>query len=438
MVESNAAKQLRRIVLMCAIALDCVGVGMTYPIMPALLQSKTTGATFFGGVQSIASISGLFASSLIGRISDVHGRKIALVMSVTANTIGFLIFIGSVYMSNAPTANVIPGIANAAFVLAALGRVVTNIGHASIGGPANAAMLDDEPVDKTKQASSETMGRSMGMIGLGFAVGSATCGWLSKSSTYLPLGIAAFSAFVSLIGVLITVPSNAHHARSHVNAKHESSMSPSVHVPLSTLVVEAFSDSQIRILLIMQLLVQFSFRMFVSTAPLYITQTLHYDTEELGYFLSFAGWSFAFMAFFIVPVMINVAPRTWLLPLAFFSNAIGRYGLAVASLISPTATIIASYSFIGFGQALSYTMIAASMADIVQADRRGLMLGLLASCHSIASMIVPVFAGAIYDLIHPAAPAIVAGTLSSVGCALAIYSSVQDKSTPTPTTKKVD
>ena len=421
----NVNAHLVHAAVMGAVALDCLGVGLVMPILPRLLHSKTVGATLYGAVQSVAYAATLLCSSCVGRLSDQRGRKAALVVAVGLGCAGYLALLASAHAAYGSEVQAGPegGVDSMwlGFALAALGRITCSCGHASIQGPANAAMLDCQdamrmPGDGAVRGggSSDAAGRTLGALGLGFAVGSALGGRISKFGAVAPVALAGAGSLLALVGVAWVVPDTA-----SAQAAPEGGTA-TARAPVRRLLQEALSQPRTRLLLLMQVLSTFSFRLFTSTAALYMTDFLGFSAEELGYILSFAGWAFALTALLVVPVVTKAGIRPEvLLRLAFFSTMLGRFGLAAASVLPPAATIIASYCFISLGQSTTMTLISALMADTAQPQHLGFMLGLLTSCGTAASVVAPVLAGACYEHVDPVAPAVCAGLVSLCGCGVA-------------------
>lgn len=81
------AKRLPIIFIMITVMLDAMGIGLIMPVMPNLLQEVGGGtlasAAVWGGIlaTSFAMMQFLF-SPMLGRLSDAHGRRPVLLVSL--------------------------------------------------------------------------------------------------------------------------------------------------------------------------------------------------------------------------------------------------------------------------------------------------------------------------------------------------------------------
>jgi len=214
----------------------------------------------------------------------------------------------------------------------------------------------------------------------------------------------------------------------------------------------ACAHSLTRLLLLLQLLASSSFHIFASTSSLYYRERLGYSSSQLGYLLSFAGWTFSFQTLIVVPWLVKRSSRaSSTLILAFVCTAIGRLGLATSSWLAPTPTILSSFVVLNLGQGLTSTLLKvtmhhtyarviellaiavsqsffliviwacqAFMGRIAPDGERGLLLGLLSSCEKLAGVLAPLAGGPIYSFAGQAAPGLVSSCVALTGACLVL------------------
>jgi DHA1 family tetracycline resistance protein-like MFS transporter len=153
--------------------LDMVGVGIALPVLASLLldptstllpidASQLTRTLAYGGLLASYSLAQFFGAPVLGALSDTHGRRPLLSLSLLGTVIGYLIFAVGLWTSN--------------LWLLLLGRAIDGLsgGNVSI---AFSAIADITPAAKRPQA--------FGMVGmafgLGFILGPALGGLLSDS-----------------------------------------------------------------------------------------------------------------------------------------------------------------------------------------------------------------------------------------------------------------
>ena len=114
------------------------------------------------------------------------------------------------------------------------------------------------------------------------------------------------------------------------------------------------------------------------------------------------------------------------LALGFFCTAVGRVGLALASVLPPTPMILGSYVVLNLGQGMSSTLLKTLMSAHAGVGRRGLQLGLLTTCEKVAGIVGPLAAGPLYaSPFGPAAPACAAALVAAVGGCVTFASASQ-------------
>ena len=57
--------------------LDTFAVGLLNPVLPQLLRADVIGPTLYSSLTSVSNAVALLAAVMMGRLSDVYGRKIA-------------------------------------------------------------------------------------------------------------------------------------------------------------------------------------------------------------------------------------------------------------------------------------------------------------------------------------------------------------------------
>src|ERR1700704_3947627 len=128
-----------------AIAVDLIGFGMVFPILPIYARRfHVSSATATGLVAAFSAASFVF-SPIWGRVSDRVGRKPLLLLSLVGTAVGSLL----------------TGLAGGIFLLF-VGRIVDGISGASVS-VAQAAVTD--------VASPEQRPRLFGFLGAAFGIG---------------------------------------------------------------------------------------------------------------------------------------------------------------------------------------------------------------------------------------------------------------------------
>ena len=384
--------------------LDTFVVGLVNPIYPQLVQSERIGATAFALIMSVANGAALASSTFFGRLSDLSGRKTAVVASVKTTAIGFALYVVGYACSGTALRLVLP----------AIGRVISGAGRAAFAAPIIALLAERS---RSPEEASSQVARTMSTFGFGYASGSLVGGFtVGIGGTWLNLFLISICS-IGQVFLAQRLPENS-------STSHPDGAAPQTAAPASdwrTALRAALANRGTRAILLLQALTAASFHAYDSTSALYYTDALGYSRSERSYLLSYAGWAFALQTGLVVPRLVarGGTPKQ-LLTAALFFTAVGRIGLASAIAISrPTLAILVSYPVLNLGQGMSHSFLKALMSATASDSDRGLMLGALGSVERSFGVLGPLFGGPAYEYLGPAAPACLSTLLALTGCAAA-------------------
>ena len=174
------------VVIFTTVFIDLVGFGIVIPVLPYY----TEGTRFNGTPRTVRllfasySIMQLIFSPVLGRLSDKHGRRPILLISIIGTGIGFLIL----------------GFATTLWMLF-LGRILDGISGGNIS-TAQAYIADVT----SKEDRAKGMGLLGAAFGLGFIFGPAIGGILSRWGIHVPFLFAAGLCFANAVLLYFTLP----------------------------------------------------------------------------------------------------------------------------------------------------------------------------------------------------------------------------------------
>jgi DHA1 family tetracycline resistance protein-like MFS transporter len=140
------------IIILSAVLLDAVGIGLIFPILPALLRDVTNAgeiATLFGIMLALYSAMQFLFSPVLGVLSDRYGRRPVLLISLAGAAIDYLI------MAFAPE-----------LWMLVLGRAIAGLTSANMA-VATAYITDISP----EAVRAKRFGYFHAMFGIGFIIG---------------------------------------------------------------------------------------------------------------------------------------------------------------------------------------------------------------------------------------------------------------------------
>src|SRR5215470_7229847 len=181
-----SSKRSPLIVIFTTVFIDLVGFGIVIPVLPLYAEGTIFNATprTVGLLFASYSVMQLIFAPILGRLSDKHGRRPVLLISIIGTGIGFLIL----------------GFANTLWMLF-LGRILDGITGGNIS-TAQAYIADIT----TKENRAKGMGMIGAAFGLGFIFGPAIGGILSRWGINVPFLFAGGLAFLNAILLYFVLP----------------------------------------------------------------------------------------------------------------------------------------------------------------------------------------------------------------------------------------
>jgi MFS transporter, DHA1 family, tetracycline resistance protein len=186
------------VVIFATIALDAVGIGLVFPILPRLLEEVTHTrniAPLIGIVTALYAVMQFIFAPVLGALSDKLGRRPVLLISLAGAALNYVI------MALAPR-----------LWMLLIGRAVAGLTSANVS-VATAYITDISPEDQRARR----FGLSNAMFGIGFIIGPVLGGLLGDTWLRLPFVAAAALNACNLLLALFVLPESRTPARGEIN-----------------------------------------------------------------------------------------------------------------------------------------------------------------------------------------------------------------------------
>jgi MFS family permease len=167
--------------------LDLVGFGIILPLLPSYIAEMGGSAQTVGVLLASFAATQLVATPVLGRLSDQHGRRRVIVLSLAANVVAMLLFALAAHRH--------------ALWLLFMSRMVAGATSGNIGA-CQATIADVSEGPERVRA----MGKLGAGIGLGMMLGPWIGGRASQFGSAAPPLFAGAMAFIALVGVMIFLP----------------------------------------------------------------------------------------------------------------------------------------------------------------------------------------------------------------------------------------
>lgn len=361
------------VVILAAVMLDAVGIGLIFPILPALLREvghTTDIATILGVMLALYSACQFLFSPILGVLSDRFGRRPVLLISLAGAAIDYLV------MAFAPE-----------LWLLVIGRAIAGITSANMA-VATAYLTDIS----TEEQRAKRFGLLHAMFGIGFIIGPVIGGILGDVWLRSPFLVAALLNAANFALALFVLPESRPGQR---NARFSwDTLNP--FKPLAWALTFKALIPLMAIYFIMNLVGT----VYGTTWALFSEDAFAWNGMTIGLSLGAFGVFHALaQAFLTGPAVARLGERWALIVgMAFETGAMLTLVFATQGWILFAMAPVFALGGIGMPALQSLT------TRQVDSGRQGQLQGVLASLVSLASVFGPLFFSFIYNGLRPSWP----------------------------------
>lgn len=371
------------IVILAAVMIDAIGIGLIFPILPALLREVAHAAEvapLFGLMLALYSAMQFLFSPVLGVLSDRYGRRPVLLVSLAGAAIDYLI------MAFAPD-----------LWMLVLGRAIAGITSANMA-VATAYITDiSEEAERAKR-----FGYFHAMFGIGFIIGPVLGGLLSEVWIRAPfLAAAAFNAANFALALFVLPESRAGDSSARFDLGNLNPFRP---------LGWAFSFKALLPLMAIFVIMNFVGTMYGTVWALFGEDSFGWSGLMIGLSLGAFGLFHAgAQAFLTGPAAARLGEKgAFVTGMAFEVTALLILAIATQGWILFALGPLFALGGIGMPALQSLT------TRQVDGDNQGKLQGVLASLVSLAAVFGPVAFSALYFAVKPSWP----GAVWAVGAAV--------------------
>ncbi|WP_297113381.1 Tet(A)/Tet(B)/Tet(C) family tetracycline efflux MFS transporter [uncultured Devosia sp.] len=361
------------VVILAAVMLDAVGIGLIFPILPALLREvghTTDIATILGVMLALYSACQFLFSPVLGVLSDRFGRRPVLLISLAGAAIDYVV------MAFAPE-----------LWLLVIGRAIAGITSANMA-VATAYITDIS----SEEERAKRFGLFHAMFGIGFIIGPVLGGILGDIWLRSPFLVAAALNAVNFALALFMLPESR---RGQKGARFTmDTLNP--FKPLAWSLTFKALIPLMAIYFIMNLVGT----VYGTTWAIYTEDVFAWNGMTIGLSLGAFGVFHALaQAFLTGPAVARLGERWALIVgMTFETGAMMTLVFATQGWILFAMAPVFALGGIGMPALQSLT------TRQVDADRQGQLQGVLASLVSLASVFGPLFFSFVYHGLRPSWP----------------------------------
>ena len=361
------------VVILAAVMLDAVGIGLIFPILPALLREvghTTDIATILGVMLALYSACQFLFSPVLGVLSDRFGRRPVLLVSLAGAAIDYIV------MAFAPE-----------LWLLVIGRAIAGITSANMA-VATAYLTDIS----TEEQRAKRFGLLHAMFGIGFIIGPVIGGILGDIWLRSPFLVAALLNAANFALALFVLPESR-------PGKREARFTWDTLNPFKPL-AWALTFKTLIPLMAIYLVMNLVGTVYGTTWAIYSEDVFAWNGMMIGLSLGAFGVFHALaQAFLTGPAVARLGERWALIVgMGFETGAMLTLAFATQGWILFAMAPVFALGGIGMPALQSLT------TRQVDSNRRGQLQGVLASLVSLASVFGPIFFSFVYNGLRPSWP----------------------------------
>jgi len=355
-------------IIFATIVLDAVGIGLIFPILPALLRDVTHAdnvASYIGILTALYALMQFICAPVLGSLSDRLGRRPVLLVSLAGAAVNY-VFLAS---------------ASSLWMLL-LGRAIAGLTSANLS-VATAYLTDISPEDKRARR----FGLFNAMFGIGFIVGPVLGGALGDYGVRLPFIAAAVLNGCNLLLAFFLLPESRTPSREKIDLAALNPLRPLRWV---------FSAKSLLPITVIFFIFSATGEVYGTCWALWGSDTFHWNGLWIGLSLgAFGVCQTLAQAFLPGPAVRLLGERATILT--------GVAGACIALVVMAFATqgwmifaVMPVFALGGIG-APALQSLATRQVDESQ---QGQFQGVLASAVSLASIICPLAFSSFYFLVR--------------------------------------
>jgi multidrug resistance protein len=353
--------------------LDLLGAGILIPVTPFLVKQYASGGLAVGLMMTAFSTAQFLASPVLGVLSDRHGRRLVLLVSLAGTAIGYFLF----------------GWAGSFWMLL-FSRILDGVTGGNIS-TVQAYIADvSKPEDRSKN-----FGLVGAAFGLGFIVGPALGGVLAKFGMTVPAFAAGGLSLLTLTATWFFLPESLPVERRRQEPLQARDLNPLRQI------LAAIGRKELAAILAALFLVNFAMAGLQSNFGLFALDRFAIGPGTIAGIFAAIGLTGALTQGLLIR---RIGSRFNPFQLALTGCGLALSGFA-AIAVSPAAWwLFPACMVISLGMGLLGPSLMGLLSGRVAPEEQGMILGVTQALGSLTRVIGPIWAGLIYDGVAQGSP----------------------------------
>lgn len=369
--------------------IDLLGFGILIPILPSFAKKELGVEEGSIGIAiAIYSFVQFLFNPFFGKLSDKHGRKPVIVVSLLLNAFGYIIFA-----------------CTHSYLMLLISRTIAGIGGSSIG-VAQAYIADVT----TKENRSKGMGLIGSAFGLGFVFGPLIGGLLSDFG-YMITGFAAagFSMIAFVLTLLFLPESNLNRSEAQLRKRSLFDLQGTKKI---------LSKPDLPILVSLFFILTFSFANIYGTFALLGIQVYGFTDLQNGYMFGIVGLSSAIVQGGLIGYINKIFSKKKIIAIGAFLIMISLAAIPYGQTFLGLAVISVVLSY---GTGTLQPTILSLISEVTSEAEQGITLGINQSLSAFARVLGPLWGGFAFEFIGYPFPFLTGAAFSFLIFVLSIF-----------------
>ena len=348
--------------LFLVVFMDLLGFGLILPLLPFIAERFGGNEFQIGLLAATYSFFQFIAAPILGKLSDKYGRKKLLIISQIGSGIGFLLL----------------GFANS-LTLLFISRIIDGItgGNISIAQAYVADITD-------KENRSKGMGIVGAAFGLGFIVGPAMGGLLSKYSFSLPAFVATGMALLTALATFLFLEETVKTNKIKLKIREVFGGQKDWY--------RIISEQGLMVLTLSFLALNLAQGLMQGMFPLWAERSIGYGPENIGWFFAYIGILSIIIQLKVLPWFTKMIGEVSTLKLATVSRGLGLFAIPLVMDPKILVAVIPLFSLGG----MANPTLQALVSEKVDEKEYGKTLGVVQSSGSLGRILGPIIGGQLF------------------------------------------
>jgi MFS family permease len=401
-LSNNSAEQKPLFPILLVNFIGTLGFSIVLPFLVFLVIRFGGNAVVYGIMAAFYPIFQLIGAPILGKWSDIHGRRKILLLSQIGTTFSWVLFLIALFVP-ITTIFIVESDALGSFIFTVpililfVARALDGItgGNISVAN----AYIADISAEKDRK---KNYGQMAVASNLGFIIGPALAGILGATmyDELLPVLAALFISIAASIIILLYLPeSKSCLIKSKSNNKsirkifgQEQKSCYDINGEDKIKLKDIRKIKHISYMLMLYFLIFLGFNMFYTSFPIHAIEGLNWSIAKLGFFL--AGLSLI-MVIFSGPVLSRLSKTTSDSALVLVGGVILGFNFVLLISTNEVFIILAAVCF-GVGNGLMWPSFLSLLSKIAGEKYQGSVQGVGSSAGALASIIGLIFGGFLY------------------------------------------